>query len=150
MFALAFVLGSMIILTPAVSAVSAQPVAGLMPRVDIPDPVLQEILVSSPPPEPSLVIEPRFSEVSNPFAALEAELDLLEEEVEGLRSTLQGAPKEAEIFNLIDQFEQKIASIRDRQARLENALNERYPNNPDPVRRPRSTNPEPTHARRSP
>ncbi len=149
-FSLTFVLGLMIILTPAVSAVSDQPTADLMTRVDIPDLEPLELPASSPTPMPSPVIEPRYSKVSNPFAALEAELDLLEEEVEGLRSTLQGAPKEAEIFNLIDQFERKIASIRDRQARLENALYEHRPNNPDPVRRPRSTNPEPTHARRSP
>lgn len=150
LLALTFVLGSVILLTPAVSAVSVQPAIVMMPRVDIPDSEPLEVPVFFPAAEPSLSIEPRYSEVSHPFAALDAELELLEEEVEGLRSILQGAPGEAEIFNLIDQFEQKIASIRDRQARLENALYERRPNTPGPVRRTRSRNPEPTHARRSP
>lgn len=150
LMALTFVLGSVIILTPAVSAVSMQRPGMMTPEGDIPEPKRLDALVSSPVAEPTLVTESRFSEVSDPFAALDAELDLLEAEVEGLRATLRGTPVEVEIFNLIDQFEQKITSIRDRKARLEIALNERYPNNPDPVRRPRSIIPEPTHARRSP
>ena len=135
---------------PAVSAVSVQPPGMMTPEGDIPEPKRLDALVSSPVAEPTLVTESRFSEVSDPFAALDAELDLLEAEVEGLRATLRGTPVEVEIFNLIDQFEQKITSIRDRQARLEIALNELRSNTPDPVRRPRSIIPEPTHARRSP